>query len=144
MSHDIYIEGGDLTGNEVKAIREKQLAEIPVKVGRGYELIYTDYEDGNRVGGKAIIYPEKFGSNGIETTFKEKRFTIDETANISTIGYEININNEKRLLALNIYYPSTKSGDYLPPIALFEDITAKVQDKYPKAESVFTAQVIGQ
>ncbi len=137
-AHDVFIEGGDLTGNEVKAIREKQLAEIPVKAGGGYKFIFTDYdEDGDVVGGKAIVYPEKFGSNGIETTFKRRRITIG-----ATIGYEIDINNERRLLVLNRYYPSTRAGDYLPPMALFEDITSKVQSEYPKAESVVTAQVI--
>ena len=100
----------------------------------------VDFQDENRVGGKAIIYPEKVGSKGIETTFKEKKIIIDETAKISTIGYEIDINNEKRLLFLNKYYPSTKALNPTP-IALFEDITTKVQKEYPKAESVFTAQV---
>ncbi|MDD4631855.1 MAG: hypothetical protein PHQ77_06385 [Proteiniphilum sp.] len=139
-AHDVFIDGGDLTGNEKKAIQEKQLVEIPVKVGGGYKFIYTDYEDEDR-GGKAIVYPEKFGSNGIETTFKKKRITIDETTNSFTIGFEIDINNEKRLLVLSRYYPSTKS-EALVPIALFEDVTSKVQVEYPKAESVFTAQVI--
>lgn len=136
-SHDVFITGDDLTENEKKAIREEQLAEIPVKVGGGYEFIFTDYKTGK---GKAIFYPEKFGSNGTETTFQRKDISI-EGSEITAWGYEVVISDEKRLFVMNKYSPSTKS-DMLVPIALFEDVTSKIQIEYPEAEAVFTAQVI--
>lgn len=137
-AHDVFIVGDDLAGNEKKAIQEKQLAEIPVKVGGGYKFIFTDYPS---QAGKAIIYPEKFDSNGIETTFKTQKITIDESTESATTGYEIVINDEKRLLVISRYYPSTRA-ETLVPMALLEDVTSKVQVEYPKAESVFTVQVI--
>jgi hypothetical protein len=135
-SHDVFIVGDDLTGNEKKAIREKQLAEIPIKTGGGYEFIFTDYKAGK---GKAILYPEKFGSNGIETTFQQQRLNT-EGSEATTWGYEVVINDEKRLFVMNKYSPSTR--DMFVPIALYEDVTSNVQVEYPKAESVITAQVI--
>lgn len=137
-AHDVYIDGDDLTGNEKKAIQQKQLAEIPVKPGGGYKFVFTDYENRS---GEAIVYPEKYGSNGIETTFEERKISIDEANKITRPGYEIVINEEKRLLVLSNYHPSARFS--MPvPVALFEDVTSKVQVEYPRAESVRTAQVI--
>lgn len=135
-SHDVTIIGDDLTDNEKKAIQEKVLADIPVKVGGGYKFILTDLETGN---GKAIIYTETFGNKGIETTFEYKRIPIE--SEISTRAYEILFNNEKRLLVVDRYYPSIRS-DQVISIALVEDVTEKIIGEFPKVEKVGAFQVI--
>ncbi|MFV0535890.1 MAG: hypothetical protein ACK5M3_00795 [Dysgonomonas sp.] len=135
VKHNIEIVGGDLTENEKQAIKEKYLAEIPVKVGGGYKFIYTDVFNES----KAVIYPDTYGDKGIETTF-----TIKELENVEGVkagAYEVAIQEEKRVFVLQRYYPSTKmTVSY--PVALIEDITKKVQTEYPKAELVFTSQVV--
>lgn len=134
--HDAIVIGDDLTTNEKKAIEEKVLADIPVKVGGGYKFIFTDRETST---GKAIIYTEVFGGTGIETTFEYKKLSYESGS--STWGYEIFLNNEKRLLFINRYYPSTKS-DQVVPIALVEDVTEKIKREFPKVDHVGSFQVI--
>lgn len=135
--NDIIVLGGDLTDNEKKAIREKYIAEIPVKVNGGYEFIFTDLP--NRKG-KAIVYADNIGNDGIETTFEIKEIVDNSIPESTKWGYEVVINNEKRLFVQGRYVPSTKSIDPTP-IALMEDITQKVKKEYPKAELVYTSQV---
>ena len=119
---------GNLTDEETETIRNEALQTIPVKAGGGYLLIYTAQSKGT-----AIIYPELFGSNSIESSF--------ERASIKTMslnGEEINlpviyitINNEKRTFILNPQLP-----------ALGEDLTSKFKVKYPKLEMLYTSQTI--
>lgn len=128
MHHDVSVIGGGLTGNEVKAIRKQELVRIPVKVGGGYKFIFTDAPNNK---GEAVIYPETFGSGGIETTFEVRRFE-DES---ETLGCEVAMGNEKRLFIIGNY--KTRAILRLP-VALKEDVTGKVQAEYPKAEQVYT------
>ncbi|MCL1937756.1 MAG: hypothetical protein FWF52_05095 [Candidatus Azobacteroides sp.] len=131
-SCDVTIFGDDLAENEKKEIREKQLAEIPVKVGGGYKFIYTDAPARK---GKAVIYADTFGSDGIETTFEEKEFESIYVPNAVSRGYEIVIGNEKRIFIF------AASG--VPSlIELREDVTPKVQVEYSLAELVYTSQII--
>ncbi len=137
VKHDITIMGGDLTENERNEIRERYLPSIPIKVGGGYKFIYTE-TDGADGRGKAIIYPDSYGSNGIETIFeREWKSGIVESMQI----YTVVLNNETRAFVFQRYYPSSKATEN-SPVALVEDITKKVQEEYPQAELVFTSQVI--
>lgn len=135
VEHDIQIVGGDLTENEKKAIKEKYLSEIPVKVGGGYEFVYTNMTNG----GNAFIYHNAYESYRTETTFTIKELENSQGKKVQ--AYEVIIDNEKRVFVLQQYYPRRRE---LGPIdfALVEDITQKVQVEYPKAELVFTAQVV--
>lgn len=139
--NDVSVTGDDLTGNEVKAIRELQLAQIPVNVGGGYKFIYTDSPNGK---GIAIVYPETFGADGIETTFEYRNFEGIHGLTTASWGYELTIDNEKRLFVIGRYVPSGKSSraEVYIPMALMEDVTGKVQTEYPKAELVYTSQLI--
>ncbi|MBK5722689.1 pilus assembly protein N-terminal domain-containing protein [Dysgonomonas sp. Marseille-P4677] len=136
--HDIRVFGGDLTENEKKEISENCLAEIPVKVNGGYEFIFTDVANNK---GKAIIYTDSYGSKGIETTFEMKEIKDKIIPESASWGYEVIINNEKRTFVQGRYIPSTKATEPVT-IALMEDITQNVQVEYPKAELVYTSQVI--
>jgi hypothetical protein len=132
---DVTIAGNDLTENEKKAIREKQLARIPVKPGGGYKFIFTDFVNKK---GKAIIYTDTFGSDGIETTFEYKEFESPYVPGASSFGYEVMIGNEKRIFFLGML-------NFPPPIgsrfALIEDVTQEVQVEFPKAEKVYASQI---
>ncbi|MCL1942374.1 MAG: pilus assembly protein N-terminal domain-containing protein [Candidatus Azobacteroides sp.] len=132
----VTIFGEGLTENEKKAITEEQLAQIPVKVGGGYRFIFTDVV-GKK--GKAVIYTDTFGSDGIETTFEYKEFESIYAPDVVSHGYEVVINNEKRIFILGIYQGQSTSSYR---VALMEDVTPKVQVEYPQAESVYTAQLI--
>lgn len=134
--HDIHIWGDDLTENEKKTISEEYLAQIPVKVGGGYDFIYNNVSN---LKGKAIIYTDNYGNKGKETIFDIVKVSIPDGASMQ--GYEININGEKRTFIIGKYTPLTKA---IAPVtvALMEDITKKVQIDYPKVEMVYTSQVI--
>lgn len=136
--HDIQVFGADLTENEKKTIAEKYLTQIPIKVGGGYTFIYSDAPNKK---GKAIIYTDSYGNEGIETTLEFKEIENKIIPESTRWGYEITINDEKRTFVQGRYIPSTRATDPIP-IALLEDITAKVQIEYPKAELVYTSQVI--
>lgn len=135
VKHDIEIVGDDLTENEKQAIKTKYLSEIPVKEGGGYKFIYADTPDDS----KAIIYPDTYGEKGIETTFIIKE--LENAEGVKTQAYEVVIQDENRVFVLQRYYSSTKMTPAYP-VALIEDITKKVQVEYPKAELVFTSQVV--
>lgn len=136
VKHDVIIVGDDLTENEKKAIREKCLAEIPVKVGGSYQFIFSDPL--NRKG-EAIICTDALSSYRIETTFEFKE--IEDIDNFYPWGYEIVLDNEKRVFIIGRYYPSTRAY-MIVPTALMEDVTRKIQTEYPNAELVYTLQVI--
>lgn len=139
--HDVTVVGDDLTENEKKAIREAELTRIPVKVGGGYKFIFTDLENGK---GKAVIYTDTFGSTGMESTFEYKIFENEDEPSLKARGYEVIINNEKRAFILDRYNPSvvTKRFSENVTMALMEDVTLEVQQEYPKAETVYSSQVI--
>lgn len=141
LRHDVSVTGGDLTVNEVNKIREQQLDLIPVKVGGGYKFTFTDAPNDK---GIAIIYPETFGSGGIETTFEYKKFEASHELEAASYGYEVIMDNEKRKFVLGIYVPSGEwpRAEASVPMALKEDVTGKVQTEYSKAELVYTSQVI--
>lgn len=136
--HDIEIIGGDLTENEKKAISEKYIAEIPVNVDGGYKFIYTDIANNK---GKTIIYPKLLGYEGMESTFEIVKIESSNIPQSAKWGYEVVINKKKRILVQGVYYPSVKSSESTR-IALLEDITLKVQKEYPKAELVYTSQLV--
>lgn len=136
--HDIRIVGGDLTDNEKKAISQKYLSEIPVGIDGGYQFIFTEMPNNK---GKAIIYPKTFGSEGIESTFEIIKIENDDIPESNEWGYEVVINNEKRVFIQGKYYHSTKSM-LIPPMALYENVTQNVQKEYPKAELAYTSQLI--
>ena len=128
---------GDLTENEKKAISEKYLSQVPVKVNGGYKFIYSEapYDKGT-----VTIYPDVYEDKGVETTFEMKKTEYDYP-NISNLAYEIVIDGEKRTFFRGYYKPSTRESEVRPK-ALMEDITAKVQVDYPNVKSVYTSQVV--
>jgi len=146
----VTIRGDDLTENEKNAIREKQLAQIPVKVGGGYKFIFTEVANQK---GKAIIYTDTFDSNGIETTFEFKAAINQGESGSIPPAFEVIIDNEKRVFFLDSSGNYSQSNQMItqralrespPPriFALQEVVTPKVQIEYPKAEFVFTSQVV--
>ncbi len=137
-AHDVFIVGDNLTENEKMAIKEKQLAEILVKIGGGYEFVYTDPANKK---GNACIYTDPVSAVRIETTFEDKCIENQDNPGTTVRGYEVQINDKKRLLVIDRYFPSSRS-DAMVSLALFEDVTSKVQVEFPNAESVFTAQVV--
>lgn len=146
VRHDVTIYGDDLTENEKKAIQKKLLTQIPVKVGGGYKFIHSDVPNNK---GKAIIYPENYGYDGIEIPFEYKEIENKIFPESSPWGYEIEmtIDNEKRFFVLGRYNPNpttTLATRMSMPeeIALKENVTEKVQIEYPKAELVYSSQVV--
>lgn len=147
--HDVTVAGGDdMTPDEMRAIREWQLAEMPVKVGGGYEFTFTDFKDAVNGGGTAVVYPEKFGSGGIETTFERREVGYaSEGGDFGTYTvYEVVMDGEKRIFAMIDYIPSHQSEEstrltFVNPLALIEVVTEKVRAEYPRVVSAYTSQV---
>lgn len=135
----VEIKGDDLTQNEIKAIKEKQLANIPVKVGGGYEFIFTDLANNK---GQVIIYSETFGIEGKEYPFELKKIKSPIIPESSNWGYEVTINDEKRTFIRGRYYNTSTRLEIIVPLALLEDVTDKVKEEYPKVEATCTFQAI--
>lgn len=137
--HDISISADNLTEIEKKAVEEQQLARIPVKAGGGYVFVFSGPSG---LSGEVTIYPVTFGSEGIETTFEVREVPL-EYSSLSSMGYEIDINNEKRFFFIR-EYTSLKKSWIAVPTALTEDVTDKVLKDYPMAENVcvYTSQVL--
>lgn len=73
---DATVIGDNMTVGDQRELKEKALATIPVKVGGGYKFIYTEEElDGEK--GIVLIYPDKYGDNGIKGTFE--RVTVKDS-----------------------------------------------------------------
>lgn len=134
--HDIRIKGEGLTGEEEKSIQEEYIKTIPVKVGGGYQFIFTDRANNK---GKAVIYLNEFGKEGKETTFEIVEVDNKFFPESFKWGYEILIDDEKRVFNLGRYISLTRLN---VPVALMEDITEKVKKEYPKTEGVCTFQVV--
>ncbi|NMA74695.1 MAG: hypothetical protein GX963_11150, partial [Bacteroidales bacterium] len=146
VKHDIKIAGDELTEDEINAIQEEYIKTIPVKEGGGYQFIFTDRFNNKGEGkGKAVLYINEFGKEGKETSFEIVEVDNQFFPESSSFGYEILIDDEKRVFnpGKYKYTPSIKSKALVTNhIALMEDITEKVKKEYPKAEKVFTFQVI--
>jgi hypothetical protein len=124
---------GDLTDEEMEVIRVEALLTIPAQVGGGYLFFPYTWADN----GTVMIYPDEFGTDGVESFFEVKRVSW-----ISPDGREgqgpaccISINGEDRTFFI------TKPGyNY----ALCEDLTYRFKPGYPKLEQVYTEQVFSQ
>lgn len=139
LKYDVRVEGGDLTENEKKAIIEKQLSKMPVKVGGGYKFIFTDMPNAK---GKLIYYTDKYeGSKIEEIAFEGKEHDNPNFTGSFKWGYQFVLNNETRFLVFGRYYPTTKSTEKVPA-ALMEDVTQEVKIEYPKAELVIVSQQV--
>jgi hypothetical protein len=131
--HREVVVRGDLTDEEMEVIRAEALPTIPVKAGGGYLFFPYTWADS----GTVMIYPDEFGTNGVESLFEMKRVPW-----VSPDGMEgqspaccISINGEERtfLVILQIGYYS-----------FCEDLTDRFKSGYPKLEQVYTMQVIEQ
>lgn len=137
--HDVFIFG-DLHNSEKKAITEKALETIPVKVGGGYKFIYTDPKEPT---GKVLVYKEKYGGEAIEGIFKIASATIGnpEIGEHEYHSYELTLPEEQRIFMLWVYQPSERSS-MIPITAFYEDVKNKFISDYPLVERVYTAQVL--
>lgn len=138
---DVFITG-DLRDSEKKAITEKALETIPVKVSGGYKFIYTDPEEPT---GKVLVYKEKYGGEAIEGTFKRTSATTEHpvTGEHEYHSYELTLPGEQRVFIMQEYKPSERSS-MIPLFAFYEDVKDRFTTDYPLLERVHTAQVITQ
>ena len=141
---DATVVGDNMTVGNQKALKEKALATIPVKVGGGYKLVYTESEDLANTKGIVFIYPDKYGENGIEGTF-ERAMVKDNNGNYLYTTYTMHYSSQNRTFILMKYSePVLKStGDYYGQFQLAEDIKEQYKTAYPNVEQIYTSQVIG-
>ncbi|WP_455666476.1 hypothetical protein [Phocaeicola sp.] len=137
-NYDVFING-TLEDSEKKAITEKALTTIPVKVGGGYKFIFTDEETTK---GKVLMYKDKYGNNAIEGTFEIKIVESDEeTGVIRRPIYELTFPEEKYNFC-QFYYPRSSRMSVIEVTAFYEDVKEMFTADYPTIESVYTAQVL--
>jgi hypothetical protein len=124
-SLDVVVTG-DLTDEEIETIRIEALRTIPVQAGGGYLFI-------NDEAGTGIIYPDKFGIDGIECAFEFKTVTkiSPDGEEFQMPAFYLNINGEERVFLLTLNNPYT----------FCEELTDKFKSEYPKVELVYTVQV---
>ncbi|MDR2138923.1 MAG: hypothetical protein LBP50_05190 [Tannerella sp.] len=138
---DATVAGDAMTVAEQKKLKAEALATIPVKTGGGYRFVYNGGEERAETEGTVFIYPETYGQDGIEGTFKE-----------TVVG------NDSRNVAITLYYSDTERTfvfrEYEEPavrsspreyraVQFAEDLTEQYQTAYPNVEQVYTSQVIG-
>lgn len=130
---DVIIEG-DLTDEEKEVIRTEALRTIPVQSGGGYLLVYNNQSYNN---GTVMIFPDKFGVDGIESVFEQKYVSdiLPNGEEIHTPAVCININGEERIFRL-VKLPNYSYFTYC------EILTDKLKSEYPKIELAYTVQVL--
>jgi len=142
---DATVVGDNMTVGNQKELKEKALATIPVKVGGGYRFIYTESEDLKKTKGNVIVYPEKFGNDGVEGTF-EREVVIGDDGSYSYTTYTLNYNNVTRTFILMKYsdpvLKSTPPGNY-GQAQFAEDLKEQYKAEYPNVDQVYTSQVLG-
>lgn len=142
---DATVVGDNMTVGNQKELKEKALATIPVKAGGGYRFIYTESEDLKKTKGDVIVYPEKFGDNGVEGTF-EREMVIGDDGSYSYMTYTLHYNNVTRTFIFMEYSESVLKSS---PTNLFrqlqfaEDLKEQYKAEYPNVDRVYTSQVLG-
>ena len=139
---DATVVGNNMTAGNQKELKEKVLATIPVKVGGGYKFVYTEGEKPDETKGIVFIYPDKYGYNGVEGTFK--RVMVNHAdGSYPYITFTLHYNDENRTFIFMEYQePIVKSSQYRT-YQFAEDLKEQYKTAYPNIEQVYTSQVIG-
>jgi hypothetical protein len=135
------VVGDALTAAEQEELKAKALATVPVKAGGGYKLVYIR---GDRPEGAVIIYPEKYGEEGLEGIFTQKAAGGDD--GFETTSYTFRYNDTVRTFTIKAADQETRTSvKPYPPVytQLFEDLTEQYRADYPGVEQVYTSQIIG-
>ncbi|MEG0693844.1 MAG: hypothetical protein RR444_12280, partial [Oscillospiraceae bacterium] len=130
---DVIVIGDKLSEMQKAEIRQKAALTLPVKVNGGYSFIYN--LDQHK--GEVSIYKDKYGENGVLSTFEEK---YTETAGKGYRSFAIQIDGKKREFILNRYVVPVSKSDMIVPVAFIEIITEQFKADYPDVESVYTQQ----
>ena len=139
---DVTVVGDNMTVGNQKELKEKALGTIPVKAGGGYSFVYTGGEEKEETEGIVHIYPDQFGTNGIEGTF-ERIIVKDTDENYSYMTYTMHYNNENHTFIFMEYSePAGESSQYRA-LQFAEDLKEQYQTIYPNVEQVYTSQIVG-
>ncbi len=139
---DATVVGDNMTVGNQKELKEKVLATIPVKVGGGYKFVYTEGEEQYETKGIVFIYPDKYGYNGIEGTFK-RVMVKHADGSYPYITFTLHYNDVNRTFIFMEYSePTVKSSQY-HAYQFAEDLKEQYKTAYPNVEQLYTSQVIG-
>ncbi len=130
---DVIVIGDKLSEIQKTEIQQKAVLTLPVKVNGGFSFIYN--VDQQR--GDVLIYKDKYGENGIQSTFEEK---YTETASVGYRSFVIQIDGKKREFVLDRYNAPIPKSSMIVPIAFIEILTDQFKAEYPDVESVYTQQ----
>ena len=138
-NYDVFLTG-NLDESDKKTITEKAVVTIPVKVGGGYKLVYTDAEEAK---GKVFMYKEKYGSQPVEGTFERKTVKLEDNTfgTVGYIHYELTFPDENHIFRFTNYRPSNRTS-VMPVVAFYEDVQERFDTDYPALESIYTAQIL--
>jgi hypothetical protein len=139
---DATVVGEAMTAGEQEELKEKALATIPVKAGGGYKFVYTQGDELEGQEGVAVVYPEKYGQDGIEVTFRH--MVIKKDDGCAYLTYVLHYNDTVRtFIFMNYDKPVVRTS---PPvdIQLAEDLKEQYLADYPNVEQVYTSQIIGR
>jgi len=140
---DATVVGDNMTVGNQKELKEKVFATIPVKVGGGYRFVYTEGEELDKTKGTVYIFPDKYGSNGVEGTF-ERALVNGVDGKYSYTTYTIHYSGLNRTYILTKYSESVlKSTEYFVQYQFAEDLKEQYKIAYPNVEQVYSSQVIG-
>lgn len=142
---DATVVGDNMTVGGQKELKEKALATIPVKAGGGYRFIYTESEDLKTTKGNVIVYPEKFGNDGVEGTF-EREVVIGDDGSYSYTAYTLHYNNVPRTFILMEYSELVLKSlptNLYRQLQFAEDLKEQYKAEYANVDQVYTSQVLG-
>ncbi|MCE5227849.1 MAG: hypothetical protein LLG05_18575 [Porphyromonadaceae bacterium] len=138
---DATVVGDNMTVAEQKELKEKALATIPVKIDGGYKFVYTESEDQNETKGIVFIYPEKYGTDGIEGTFDRVIVKRDD-GSYFYYTYTLHYRDINRIFILMEYSEPTGQSSEYQDLQFAEDLKDQYKTDYPNVEQVYTSQVI--
>ena len=130
---DVIVIGDKLSEIQKTEIQQKAALTLPVKENGGFSFIYTVDEHS----GEVLIYKDKYGEKGVQSTFEEK---YNETVSGGYRSFIIQIDGKKREFVLDRYVAPKSKGDIIGPVAFKEDLIAQFRDDYPDVEFVYTQQ----
>lgn len=137
---DAFVSGDNMTVGEQKELKEKALSTIPVKVGGGYEFVFTAFESDDKSSGIVSIYPTDDRNNFIEGTF-ETTLRKDENQLIYRT-YTLHYQSTERTFVLMQYKDPLVKMINTVVMQFAEDVKGQFLPDYPEVEQVYTSQIV--
>lgn len=131
--------GEKLDPADKSTIEARAEETIPVAPGGGFDFVFTHYDDDSgSPAGTVTIYPEEYGSDGVEVPFVQVK-VVQETGSYTYFRFEAGGR-------MRTYVISSFNGvrAEIAEMAFTEDLTWMFEDDYPDLENVYSQMSLSQ